>query len=97
MPRKWISNSLLLDAQQFFRLGPEAFHLGVVLLAFLHPLHGFGVPIASFVFLAELPVGHSKEEGARPVAGVVGIVKADRFLQISDSTSPITATKARGA
>ena len=44
------------------------FVLGLVLV---HPLDGFVVPLAGFVFVVELPVRHRQEEPVRRVASVV--------------------------
>src|SRR5262249_58398088 len=52
----------LLHPEQLRRLGAEALQVGILLVPFLHPLHGLGEPLAGLVFVAELPVGHGQEE-----------------------------------
>src|SRR4051812_16684359 len=52
----------ILDAQQGCGLGAEAVQFLVLRLILVHPRDGLVVPLAGFLLVAELPVGHREEE-----------------------------------
>ena len=58
----------LRDAEQFGGFGVETAKFGIAGVFLLHPLDCLVVPLASFVLVAEFPVGHRQAEPLEAVA-----------------------------
>src|SRR5206468_4255221 len=57
------SSLITFHSQQLRGLISESFEFVILLFVLVHPLDGLVVPLSCLVFLIQLPVGHSQEEG----------------------------------
>src|SRR5262249_3819994 len=82
----FLSILLLVHAEHRRGFGTEAAEVLIVRPILVHPRDGLGVPLASFVFVSQLPVRHGQEV---EVVTTATRAEPDGLIELGDRAVPI--------